>query len=187
MGGGAEESAQAPLAELRISPRPPGAGTPMVANGARRARPTRPSDWSSPSCWLVGVVAGVVGLITDLYRLSVPALWADEGVTKAMAGRSVSQILATLPHDDVVHGAYYLVVHVAEKAAGSSSVTVLRLPSAIAMTVAAIFTALLARRLAELAGSPYPTITGLFAGVTFALLPGAIYFGCSPRRRPRPT
>ncbi len=80
-----------------------------------------------------------------------------------------------------MHGAYYLVVHFTEKVAGSSSVTVLRLPSVLAMAVAAAFTALIARRLAELAESPYPAITGLFAGVTFALLPGVIYYAQEAR------
>ena len=49
------------------------------------------------------------------------------------------------------------------------------------MAVAAAFTALIARRLAELAGSPYPAITGLFAGATFALLPGVIYYAQEAR------
>ena len=169
----AGESARSPLTQPRARPRPPEA--------AGRARHARPSAWPSLTPWLVAVISGVVGLIAGLYRLSVPSLWGDEGVTKAMAGRSVAEILATLPHDDVVHGAYYLVVHVAEEIAGSSSVTVLRLPSVLAMAVAAAFTALTARRLAELAGSPYPAITGLFAGVTFALLPGVIYYAQEAR------
>ena len=183
MGAGADNSAQSPLTEPPASPRAPNAGGRAGATAA--GRPSRPSrsDRARPSltAWLIAVISGVVGLATGLYRLTVPSLWGDEGVTKAMAGRSVPEILATLPHDDVVHGAYYLVVHVVEEIAGSSSVSVLRMPSVLAMAVAAAFTALIARRLAELAQSPYPAVTGLFAGVTFALLPGVIYYAQEAR------
>jgi mannosyltransferase len=122
-----------------------------------------------------------LGLITGGYRVNVPPLWGDEGVTKAMAARSVGELLATMPHDDVVHGAYYLVVHVVAAVAGSSSATVLRLPSVVAMAVAAAFTALLARRLATLAGSPYPAVTGVIAGALFALLPCVIRYAQEAR------
>ena len=96
---------------------------------------------------LVPVIPGVLGLITGIYHLGVPPLWRDEAATKAIASRSVGQILATMPHDDVVHGAYYLVVHVFIRLFGSSN-GALRLPSAIAAAVACAVTALVARRLA---------------------------------------
>ena len=131
--------------------------------------------------WLVAVVPGMVGLITGGYHVGRPPIWGDEGVTMAMAARSVSQLLATMPHDDIVHGAYYLVVHVVETVAGSSAPTVLRAPSVVAMAVAAAFTALIARRLATLAGSPYPAVTGLVAGVLFALLPVVIRYAQEAR------
>lgn len=159
-----------PLSEPPTDPR---------VSGRRRGRPG--SAWSSPVAWLVAVIPGVLGLITGGYHVSVPPIWGDEGVTKAMAARSVSELLATMPHDDVVHGAYYLVVHVVEAVAGSSTPTVLRSPSVIAMAVAAAFTALIARRLATLAESPYPAVTGLAAGVLFALLPAVIRYAQEAR------
>ena len=137
--------------------------------------------WSSPVAWLVAVVPGVLGLITGGYHVGRPPVWGDEGVTKAMTARSVSQLLATMPHDDIVHGAYYLVVHAVETVAGSSAPTVLRAPSVVAMAVAAAFTALIARRLAAIAGSPYPAVTGLAAGVLFALLPAVIRYAQEAR------
>jgi mannosyltransferase len=139
------------------------------------------SAWSSAVPWLVAVIPGVLGLVTGGYRVAVPPIWGDEGVTKEMAARSVSEILATMPHDDAVHGAYYLVVHVVETVAGSSTATVLRLPSVVAMAVAAAFTALIARRLATLAGSPNPAVTGLAAGVLFALLSAVIRYAQEAR------
>jgi mannosyltransferase len=141
----------------------------------------RGKDWRSPVAWLVAVVPGVLGLVTGGYHVGRPPIWGDEGVTKAMAARSVSQLLATMPHDDIVHGAYYLVVHAVETVAGSSSPTVLRAPSVVAMAVAAAFTALIARRLATIAGSPYPAVTGLAAGVLFALLPAVIRYAQEAR------
>jgi mannosyltransferase len=182
---GAGEPAQSPLTEPRTRRRTDqaGAGTAGQA-GADTAGNTsrRPaSGWRSPVTWLVAVIPGVLGLITGGYRVSVPPIWGDEGVTKAMTARSVSEILATMPHDDVVHGAYYLVVHVVEEVAGSSTAAVLRLPSVIAMAVAASFTALIARRLAALAGSPYPGVTGLIAGAVFTLLPGMISYAQEAR------
>jgi mannosyltransferase len=141
----------------------------------------RGRDWFSPVAWLVAVVPGVLGLITGGYHVGRPPIWGDEGVTKAMSARSVSQLLATMPHDDIVHGAYYLVVHVVETVAGSSAPTVLRAPSVVAMAVAAAFTALIARRLATIAGSPYPAVTGLAAGVLFALLPTVIRYAQEAR------
>jgi mannosyltransferase len=137
--------------------------------------------WFSPLAWLVALVPGVLGLVTGGYHVGRPPIWGDEGVTKAMAARSGSQLLATMPHDDIVHGAYYLVVHILETVAGSSAPTVLRAPSVVAMAVAAAFTALIARRLATLAGSPYPAATGLAAGVLFTLLPAVIRYAQEAR------
>lgn len=150
-------------------------------DAAKRPSGRPRAAWTSPVAWLVAVIPGVLGLITGGYHVGRPPIWGDEGVTMAMAARSVSQLLATMPHDDVVHGAYYLVVHVVETVAGSSSPTVLRLPSVVAMAVAAAFTALVARRLATLAGSPYPAVTGLVAGVLFTLVPFVIRYAQEAR------
>lgn len=154
-----------------------GAGAGAAGSPSSRADRT----WFSPVAWLVALVPGVLGLITGGYHVGRPPVWGDEGVTKAMAARSVSQLLATMPHDDIVHGAYYLVVHTVETVAGSSAPTVLRAPSVVAMAVAAAFTALIARRLATIAGSLYPAATGLAAGVLFALLPAVIRYAQEAR------
>ena len=159
-----------------------GTGEPTRRAGAAGSTSGRTGRaWSSPVAWLVAVIPGVLGLITGGYHVGRPPIWGDEGVTKAMAARSVSQLLATMPHDDIVHGAYYLVVHVVETVAGSSAPTVLRAPSVVAMAVAAAFTALIARRLAAIAGSPYPAVTGLAAGVLFTLLPAVIRYAQEAR------
>jgi mannosyltransferase len=178
---GAGGPVQVPRTEPRTGPQTPRRADGRAGGGAAGSPSGQPaSAWSSPVTWLVAVIPGVLGLITGFYRVNVPPLWGDEGVTKVMAARSVSELLATMPHDDVVHGAYYLVVHVVAAAAGSSAAA-LRLPSVVAMAVAATFTALIARRLAALAGSPYPAITGLAAGMLFALLPCVITYAQEAR------
>jgi hypothetical protein len=72
-----------------------------------------PSGTASPAPGLAGrlliaVVPALLGLATGGYRLGRVPLWRDEAATKAIASRRVIQILATMPHDDLVHGAYYL-------------------------------------------------------------------------------
>ena len=129
---------------------------------------------------LVPVIPGVLGLITGLYHLAVPPLWRDEAATKAIASRSVGQILATMPHDDVVHGVYYLVAHVFIGLFGSSN-GALRLPSAIAAAAACAVTALIAQRLAVAGGRLSAALTGVTAGVVLALLPAMIRYAQEAR------
>jgi mannosyltransferase len=162
---------------VQVPPTEPGA-RPRAAG---RSSSRRSLTWFSPVTWLIAGVPGVLGLITGAYKVGRPPIWGDEGVTKEMTARSVSQLLATMPHDDVVHGAYYLVVHVVEIIVSSSSPTALRSPSVVAMAVAAAFTALIARRLATLAGSPGAAVTGLAAGVLFTLLPFVIRYAQEAR------
>jgi mannosyltransferase len=129
---------------------------------------------------LIPLIPGAVGLITGVYHLGVPPLWRDEAATKAIASRSVGQILATMPHDDVVHGAYYLVVHVFIRLLGSSN-GALRLPSAIAAAIACAVTAAVARRLAAGGGRLYAALTGVTAGAVLALLPAMIRYAQEAR------
>ena len=165
------------------------AGTPDAADPAvGRALAVRPLA----ERLVVPAVPGILGLITGVYRLGVPPLWRDEAATKAIASRSVGQILATMPHDDVVHGAYYLVVHVFIRLFGSSN-SVLRLPSAIAAAVACAVTALVAQRLAPQrppvqsaaagggGGGWYAALTGVAAGAVLALLPAMIRYAQEAR------
>jgi len=134
---------------------------------------------------LVPVIPGILGLVTGVYHLGVPPLWRDEAATKAVASRSVGQILATMPHDDVVLGAYYLVAHVFIRLFGSSN-GALRLPSAIAAAVACAVTALVAQRLAARGGRAagpggWAALTGVTAGAVLALLPAMIRYAQEAR------
>jgi mannosyltransferase len=125
--------------------------------------------WPAPG-WLAVAVSGLFGLAFGAYQVGVPTLWRDEAATIEAATRTVPQILALLHHVDAVTGAYYLFMHPVVTFLGTSA-TAVRLPSVLAMAVAAAFTTALGRRLAELAGLPAPALTGLLAGLIFTTVP----------------
>ena len=64
------------------------------------------------------------------YEIGRPSLWRDEAYTKDAIGRPVSQIFALLGHQDAVHGAYYILMHVIVAAVGTSA-TALAVPFAV--------------------------------------------------------
>jgi mannosyltransferase len=90
-------------------------------------------------------------------------LWGDESVTYQLAHRDLSQIWHTAQHIDLVHALYYASMHEIFGLFGPGLLT-LRLPSVLAMSVAASGVGLLALRLAG-------PRAGLLAGLVFALLP----------------
>ncbi|WP_369188756.1 glycosyltransferase family 39 protein [Streptomyces sp. R08] len=90
-------------------------------------------------------------------------MWGDESVTDQLAHRDLSQIWLTARHIDLVHALYYAVMHEIFGLFGGGLLT-LRLPSVLAMSLAASGVGLLALRLAG-------PRAGLLAGLVFALLP----------------
>src|SRR3954452_14312354 len=114
------------------------------------------------------VVASVVAmLVVGLWGLDRGSMWQDEATTFTVATRSVHQILAVLGNIDLVHGAYYLLMHV-WMLPGAGEVW-MRVPSVLAMGVAAGATAALGTRLCG-------TRTGLVAGLLFAGWPLVSYY-----------
>ncbi|MFF8914230.1 hypothetical protein ACF08M_13105 [Streptomyces sp. NPDC015032] len=90
-------------------------------------------------------------------------MWGDESVTYQLAHRDLSQIWHTAQHVDLVHALYYAVMHEIFGLFGGGLLT-LRLPSVLAMSVAASGVGLVALRLAG-------PRAGLLAGLVFPLLP----------------
>ena len=155
------------------APEPRGPASPEPAQGPRR--------WSN---WLVIGLPAATALVVGGYEIGGPSLWRDEAYTKDAITRPVSQIFALLGHQDAVHGAYYLLMHVIAAAAGTSAVA-LRFPSLCAMVIATAFTAAIGRRAATLAlaagagrGSrlDLPALTGLLSGLVFATAPYLTYY-----------
>jgi len=120
--------------------------------------------------WLVVAVPVAGELALGGYRIAGPSLWRDEAATISGSNRPVGAIWALTSHQDAVHGLYYLLVHAAI-AIGGLSETALRLPSLIAMALAAGLTAELGRRLAKDTGLPAPGAVGLLAGLLLAVVP----------------
>jgi len=141
---------------------PSEAGPPEPARAGRR--------WGR---WLVVAVPMAVAAVTGGYEIGSPSLWRDEAYTKDAIGRSAGQLVAMLGHQDAVHGAYYLLMHVITGVIGTSA-TALRLPSLCAMVIAAGFTAATARRAAG--SAPGGQLAGLLAGLLFATAPYMTYY-----------
>ncbi len=166
------------------APEPRGPASPSAAERGRASHPEPPDGVRRWSGWLVTGVPAATALVVGGYEIGGPSLWRDEAYTKDAITRSVSQIFALLRHQDAVHGAYYLLMHVIAGAAGTSAVA-LRFPSLCAMVIATAFTAAIGRRAAALAlaadagrGSrlDVPALTGLLSGLVFATAPYMTYY-----------
>lgn len=106
---------------------------------------------------------GLVTLAVGLLGSGRPQMWGDELASWTAANRTVPQLFGMLHHVDAVYGVYYVFLHFWMQVFGDSAVT-LRVPSAIAMAVAAAFIALTGRRL-------FSRRAGLLAGLIFAVVP----------------
>ncbi|MGW0764611.1 glycosyltransferase family 39 protein [Streptomyces sp. NPDC002676] len=91
------------------------------------------------------------------------SMWRDESVTDQVAHRSVGQLWHLLGHIDAVHGLYYLLMH-AVFALWDGGLVALRLPSTLAMALAAAGVGTIGARLAG-------RRAGVLAGLVFAVLP----------------
>ncbi len=143
-----------------------GQGTGRAGAIAQRDRPDPGPAW-------LPLVPALVTLLVGLYKITGPSFTRDEGATLAAVHRSFPQLVSMLGHVDVVHGAYYALIWVLVRIGGSGEFA-LRLPSAIAMAVAAAMVTLLGRRLGS-------SRAGLAAGLTFAFLPQVSWFAENAR------
>ncbi|WP_052845586.1 glycosyltransferase family 39 protein [Streptomyces sp. NRRL S-31] len=125
----------------------------------------RPPVWLLPVLWTVAL--GLWGLSRQR------SVWRDEAATWMAAQRSVPEIWHLLERVDAVHGLYYLLMHALFSCFGASTTT-LRLPSVLAMAVAAGCVTRVGHRLA---GAP----AGVGAGLAFGLLP-AVQFSLQDGR-----
>ncbi|WP_137992131.1 glycosyltransferase family 39 protein [Streptomyces vilmorinianum] len=117
----------------------------------------------------VGLIPLVWTLVLGSWGLSrQDSVWRDEAATWQVARRSTADIMCMLEQVDVVHGLYYLLMHGLFECFGPST-TVLRLPSVLAMAVAAACVAVIGQRLAG-------TWVGLGGGLAFGLLPAVQFY-----------
>ncbi|CAM5367335.1 hypothetical protein SVIOM342S_04721 [Streptomyces violaceorubidus] len=133
---------------------------------SRTVSPSVPARRRSPGPSKAVVVAAPLLLTLALGLWGIrreDTLWGDESVTYQLAHRDLSQIWHTAQHVDLVHALYYAVMHGIFGLFGEGLLA-LRLPSVLAMSVAASGVGLLGLRLAG-------PRAGLLAGLVSPVLP----------------
>jgi len=156
-------------------------GSPDAAASRGGAAPAPGCRWPAafPGRGLVAspawvcVIPALVTLLVVLDQIQRPSFWRDEGATLSAVHRSIPELLRMLGAVDVVHGAYYLLMWVVVRVAGSSELAV-RFPSAVAMAVTAGVVTALGRRLVSVPA-------GFAAGLVFAALPNVTFYGQDAR------
>jgi mannosyltransferase len=119
------------------------------------------------------LLVGVLGLIIALIGIGVPSVWYDESATIISSTRTWSQLFDMLGTVDAVHGLYYAMMHLVFDVFGYSPFT-LRVPSAISVGAAGVFTVLLGNELFRLR-------VAVLAGIVFVLLPRTMWMGTEGR------
>jgi mannosyltransferase len=153
------------------STQPVAAKAAAGAGGGQEAARRR-AGFSTGTAWMLAV-PGAATLVITLWGITGASYWRDEAATMSAAQRPLGNLLRTLGNIDAVHGAYYLLIWVMVKLGGTGEL-VTRLPSAVAMAVAAVAVAALGGRLV----SPR---AGLAAGLVFAVLPPVSLYGQDAR------
>jgi len=151
------------------------AGRPAVLDrpaGETAGAARRPGQDAGGPLWMRAVPPAAT-LALMLWRITTPSYWRDEGATLEAVRRPFGALIRMLGHTDAVHGAYYMIIWVVVRLGGSGEFST-RLPSALAMAVAAAGVAGIGRRLV----SPR---AGLFAGLVFAALPEISWYGQDAR------
>jgi len=137
---------------------------PVVVDRARRIR---------PRSFVAPALVGLLGLAISLVGIGTPSIWYDEAASIISATRSWDQLGAMIGNVDLVHAAYYAMLHVVFDVFGYSPVS-LRVPSAIAIGIAAALTVVLGRVLDQ------PRL-GVIGGLVFCLLPRVTWAGTEGR------
>ncbi|MFH8343619.1 glycosyltransferase family 39 protein [Streptomyces sp. NPDC018045] len=160
-----------PAAPAVTPPTQRGVPTGPSASGPGRPGPG-PAPFGSASALArlaVPVLPALLALALGLWGIRREgSLWRDEAVTWQVGQRSVAEIWDMLGQVDVVHGLYYVLMHGVFEVFGTGP-AVLRMPSVLAVAVAAAATAAAGRRLA----GPW---AGLAAGLVLALIPNIQHY-----------
>jgi mannosyltransferase len=156
---------------VRVPPPSPPAAAAEPA--AVRAAPS--GGWRRLRRWPFWELAlpPLLTLAVVTWQIQGPSYWRDEGATLSAVTRPAGDLLRMLGHADAVHGVYYLMVWAVVRIFGTAEL-VTRLPSAVAMAVAAIAVAGIGRRLIS-------RRAGLLAGLVFAALPEVSRYGQEAR------
>jgi len=165
--------APTPQRDRTPSPQEPAAGSAAPpAAGAARARST---GWAATAAaWVPPAVAAVAMLVLGWWGIARGnSMGNDEVATRWAALLPLHALVHLLRNVDAVHGLYYLLMH-GWVALGSTPVTI-RIPSVIAMAVAAALLVIIGRRLT---GSGW---AGLFAGLIMVTTPSISFYAQTAR------
>ena len=119
------------------------------------------------------VIVGLVGFTISMIGITVPSLWYDEAASVSSTTRSWSQLWAQIGNVDAVHALYYAILHVIFDVVGYSPLS-LRMPSAIAVGIAAALVMILGRQLCK------PRLA-VIAAIAFCLIPRVTWMGTEGR------
>jgi mannosyltransferase len=146
------------------------AGTTRAAGAQKHAGDLQ--EYDAGPLWM-RVLPPVVTFVVMLVGITVPSYWRDESATLSAVNRPFGELIKMLGNVDAVHASYYMVAFVIARLFGTGELA-LRMPSAIAMAVAAVFVAAIGRRIV----SPW---AGLFAGLMFTAVPDISLYGQDAR------
>lgn len=116
---------------------------------------------------------GVLAFLYTMVGVSVPSFWTDEAATVSAVNREFPELWSMLGTVDAVHGAYYILMYGWTRIFGFSELA-MRLPSLLAVAVAAGLLMALCRRLG---GTAY----GITAAAIFVILPRVQYVATDAR------
>ncbi|HKT01024.1 MAG TPA: glycosyltransferase family 39 protein, partial [Rugosimonospora sp.] len=117
-----------------------------------------------PLAWLLlALPAALTAAVAGLIGIGDRQLWNDEYITYYAARLSWADLFRLLGNIDIVHALYYLCMHFWIQVAGTSMLA-LRLPSIVAMAVAAGALTVLGTQL-------FDRVVGVLAGLLFATFP----------------
>ena len=133
---------------------------------------SEPAGFSPGPLWM-RIVPPLAALVVMLGGIEGASYFPDESATLCAVHRSFSQLQSMLYNIDAVHGPYYMLIWVVARFGGTSELAI-RMPSALAMVVAAAGVAAIGRRVV----SPR---AGLAAGLVFAGLPLVSFYGQDAR------
>jgi hypothetical protein len=152
----------------KTPPEPAGGSAPPPA---ARARAT---GWAATAAWAPPAVAAAAMLVPGWWGIARDnSMGNDEVATRWAALLPLRELVHLVSNVDAVHGLYYLLMH-GWVALGSSPVA-LRIPSVIAMAVAAMLITIIGRRLT---GSGW---AGLFAGLIMTATPSISFYAQTAR------
>lgn len=123
------------------------------------------------------VLVGLVAAIVSFAGSWIPSYWSDEVATVRAVSLSPTELWPFLGVKDAVHGAYYLALHLWTAVAGTGELAT-RLPSALAIGVAAGGLVVVGRQLSDAATTRH---LGALAGLVLAVLPRTTYAGGEAR------